>query len=222
MMMVSDGLLVARPEPPDKIWLQRINAMGLHDRDARLELVFDGATVLPTATVGELLEYLYARCEISRRQQITLSFWGKPLEDERKSLAQCKVVTNSELTMKTTTRSLSQLVAIRRAAPLQRVRISSHKLASFAVEALTPATTAGALRAAVHAHIHAPLTYLAVVDSKPEVWRTATPTSGAHAERARARFPLPRSAHPCTRVPPVHAMTASRRTRSSSAGATSS
>lgn len=179
--IVSDGLLIAEPEPPEKIWLQRTNAMGLHARDARIELVLDGTTVPRTATVGELLEYLYTRCEISRRQRITLSFWGKPLDDERKTLEQYKVITNSELTMKTTTRSLTELAAIRQAAPLQRVRVSSHKLAPFAIEALSPVTTAGALRAAIHAHIHAPLTYLAVVDWKTEV--------SARARRPRARVP---------------------------------
>lgn len=79
---ISDGLLEAHPTPPERLYIQRNNAMGLHDLNARVELA--GADI--PSTVGELREALFNRLAISRSQRINLYFWGRKLEDDSKTL----------------------------------------------------------------------------------------------------------------------------------------
>lgn len=164
---ISDGLLKPNPTPPERVFITKPNAMGLHDKNARIELVM-GQDLKIDATVGEIVECLFSRLGASRRQRLSLHFWGKELDDMNRTLMECRVVTNSELTLSISMRTHEEMAAMRKATPLQKVRISSFKIVGLTIEGLTPLTTLGDLRKAVHARLHSPLNYIAVENWKPE------------------------------------------------------
>ncbi|KAJ1625177.1 hypothetical protein T492DRAFT_1147526 [Pavlovales sp. CCMP2436] len=163
---LSDGLLEARPKPPERISVLRPNnAMGMH-ANSRLELAM-GSDLSESTTVGELTELLYHRLALSRRQRIILNFWGKELSDASKTLMDYRLITNSELMLTTAAWTHMELAELRQATPLRKVRIASNKVAAFDL-IVTAETTAGELRKAVHAHLHTPITFIAVENWKPE------------------------------------------------------
>jgi hypothetical protein len=79
---------------------------------------------------------------------------------------------------------------MRRATPLSRVRLSSNKVVPFALDEVGGMMTVGELRRAVHARLHAPLSYLAVVSWKPDadtlIFHRGDQVRGALGSRARA------------------------------------
>jgi hypothetical protein len=83
---LSDGLLEAKPKRAERIVIKKHNAMGAHDKRARVELPISN----DDAPIGELRELLYSMLGISRRQRIALHFWGKPLDDDAKTLMDYK------------------------------------------------------------------------------------------------------------------------------------
>lgn len=107
-----------------------------------------------------------------------------------------RISTNSELTLATSARTRAELALLREASALRRVRICSNKVVSFTIGNVSRETTVAELRRAVHAHLHAPLSYLAIESWKPD----ADSLVFHRGDQVRTLLPLPPPPPPRTRT----------------------